>query len=103
MNKDNLFSSSTEYKLNSINCNILTPLGTTDISKSSINGVAYSQSTSNKNFINYCAGISGYVEIKLRSWPELGDGDLPTHLYIPKTPVFCDDIVTGKQIGRAHV
>lgn len=92
MNKENLFSSSTEYKLNSINCNILTPLGTTDIRKSSISEVAYSQSTSDKNFANNCIGLSGYVEIKLRSWPELGDGDLPTHLYIPKTPVFCDAV-----------
>ena len=92
MNKENLFSSSTEYKLNSINCNILTPLGTTDISKSSIGEVAYSQSTSDKNFANNCTGLSGYVEIKLRSFPEIGDGDLPTHLYIPKTPVFCDAV-----------
>ena len=92
MNKDNLFNSSTEYKLNSINCNILTPLGTTDISKSSIGEVAYSQSTSDKNFANNCTGLSGYVEIKLRSFPEIGDGDLPTHLYIPKTPVFCDAV-----------
>jgi hypothetical protein len=92
MNKDNLFSLSTEYKLNSINCNILTPLGTTDISKSSTLEVAYSQSTSDKNFANNCTGISGYVEIKLRSYPELEDGALPTHLYIPKTPVFCDAV-----------
>lgn len=92
MNKENLFSSSTEYKLNSINCNILTPLGTTDISKSSINEVAYSQSTSDKNFTNNCIGISGYVEIKLRSHFEIGDGNLPTHLYIPKTPVLCDAV-----------
>lgn len=92
MNKENLFSSSTEYKLNSINCNILTPLGTTDISKSSTSGVAYSQSTSDKNFANNCTGISGYVEIKLRSHPVIGGGDLPTHLYIPKTPVFCDAV-----------
>jgi len=92
MNKENLFSSSTEYKLNSINCNILTPLGTTDISESSIDEVAYSQSTSDKNFANNCIGISGYVEIKLRSHPVIGDGNLPTHLYIPKTPVLCDAV-----------
>jgi len=93
MNKENLFSSSTEYKLNSINCNILTPLGTTDISKSSIGGVAYSQSTSDKNFANNCTGLSGYVEIKLRSiMPSGAVGNRPTHLYIPKTPVFCDAV-----------
>lgn len=100
MNKEKLFSTCEECVLGALTCNILTPvIGSYDIVKKTISGAELDiQELSANNYANRSTGVSGYVDILI---PQiLASANKPTHVYIPRTPIYCDAVTVPVSLTR---